>query len=151
MSNGETDPNNKMRDHQQTMDAESETEREEREDRESIASDESDEMIEFDETEFDQRRSLLLVDMKQLESQFLQLKEELINEKQQLVNNKLKEIEDETAEEFTIPLKKLEQNMDIKIKLATLMRDYRLQNLEHIYNYEELSYKKSLEVIIIHF
>jgi hypothetical protein len=56
--------------------------------------------------------------MKELELQFAKLKEELINEKQMLVDQKLKEIEEETAEEFTGQLQKLKNNMDNKIRLA---------------------------------
>ena len=43
----------------------------------------------------------------------------MISEKQILVEQKLKEIEEETAEEYTIPLQKLKQNMEIKIKLTS--------------------------------
>lgn len=60
--------------------------------------------------------------MKELELQFAKLKEELINEKQVLVDQKLKEIEDETAEEFTGQLQKLKNNMDTKIRLASRCR-----------------------------
>ena len=56
--------------------------------------------------------------MKELELQFAKLKEELINEKQMLVDQKLKEIEEETAEEFTGQLQKLKNNRDNKIRLA---------------------------------
>jgi hypothetical protein len=88
-------------------------------DSESIASDESEEMIEVDEDEFDSRRAICIADMKELETQFLKLKEELIYEKQMLIEQKLKEIEDETAEEYTTPSLKLKQNMEIKIKLTS--------------------------------
>jgi len=57
--------------------------------------------------------------MKSLELQFSKLKEELIKEKNNEVEKKLKEIEDETAEEFLVPLKKLQMNMDFKIKLTS--------------------------------
>lgn len=89
-------------------------------DSESIASDESEEMIEVDEDEFDSRRAICIADMKELESQFLKLKEELIYEKQMLIEQKLKEIEDESAEEYTTPSLKLKQNMEIKIKLTSM-------------------------------
>jgi hypothetical protein len=109
-------------------------------DSESIGSDESEDMIgnfklisqvkkfhkllidnkltEVDEDEFDRRRIACTNDMKELENLFSKLKEALINEKQILIEQKLKEIDEETAEEFTIPLQKLKQNMEIKIKLA---------------------------------
>jgi len=98
-----------------------------------------------DEDEFDSRRAICVSDMKDLELQFLKLKEDLINEKQMLIDQKLKEIEEESAEEYTHPSHKLKQNMEIKIKLATLLKDYRLKNLDHIYQYELMSIKQSLE------
>ena len=57
--------------------------------------------------------------MKELEFQFSKLKEMYINERQTLIDQKLKEIEEETSEEFTTQLQKLKQNMDVKIKLAS--------------------------------
>lgn len=114
-------------------------------DSESIASDESEEMIEVDEDEFDARRAICVADMKDLESQFLKLKDELIHEKQSLIDQKLREIEDESAEEYTQPSQKLKTNMEIKIKLASLLKEYRWKNIEHIYQYEVMSIKQSLE------
>lgn len=49
---------------------------------------------------------------------FAKLKDALIFERQVLVEQKLREIEDETAEEFTSPLQKLKQNMEVRINLA---------------------------------
>lgn len=114
-------------------------------DSESTGSDESEDMIEVDEDEFERRRADCLSDMKELETLFNKLKETLIAEKQILVEQKLKEIDDETAEEYTVPLQKLKQNMEIKIKLACLLRDYKNKNIDHIYQYEEMSIKQSLE------
>jgi breast cancer metastasis-suppressor 1-like protein len=116
-------------------------------DAESIASDESED-IEVDEDEYERRRSTCLADMKELEYLFGKLKEALIHEKQIVVDQKLKEIEDETAEEFKMPIEKLKQTMDIKTRLATLMRDYKLKNIKNIYEYEEMCLKQSLEVLI---
>ncbi len=123
---------------------------------------------EVDECEFDHRRAACVANMKSLELQFAKLKEELIKEKNNEVEKKLKEIEDETAEEFLVPLKKLQMNMDFKIKLTSnttfflinlnasfkrgfdvfkaLMRDYRWNNIEHIYACEKDSSKLTLEV-----
>ncbi len=77
------------------------------------------EIKEIDEDEFDQRRAVCLADMKDLEAQFAKLKEELINERNLLVDKKLKEIEEETADEFVIPLKKLQMSMDFKINFTS--------------------------------
>lgn len=140
-------------------------------DSESIASDESlDEITDYDEFEFDHRRAQCVSDMKELEQQFAKLKEQLISERNSLIDKKLEEIEAESAEEFVVPLKKLEMNMDFKIKLTSqqillmhsfktyslilkryililaLMRDYRWKNIEHIYECEKESSKLTLEV-----
>lgn len=115
-------------------------------DSESIASDESEEMTEVDEFEFDHRRAACVANMKDLEAKFSKLKEELINERNSMIDSKLDEIENETADEFAVPLKKLQMNLDFKIKLTTLMRDYRWKNIEHIYECEKESSKLTLEV-----
>ena len=75
--------------------------------------------LDYDEFEFDHRRAQCVSDMKELEIQFSRLKEQLIYERNNLIDKKLKEIEDENAEEFVVPLKKLEMNMDFKIKLTS--------------------------------
>ena len=77
---------------------------------------------EVDEDEFDSRRAECVSDMKELESQFMKLKEELVNEKLLLIDQKLKEIEDESAEEYTVPCQKLKQNMELKLKLTSTIQ-----------------------------
>jgi hypothetical protein len=56
--------------------------------------------------------------MKELESQFLKLKDELIQEKYSLIDKKLLDIENETAKEYTVPLLKLKESMEMKISIA---------------------------------
>jgi hypothetical protein len=69
--------------------------------------------------------------MKELETHFTKLKEELINERNCMVDKKLKEIEDETAEEFVIPLKKLQMNLDFKINLSSVFQLASLTAIEY--------------------
>ncbi|RNA14525.1 breast cancer metastasis-suppressor 1 [Brachionus plicatilis] len=162
------------------------------EDSESVNSDESEETI-ADEDEYERRRAAIQSDLKELETLFAKLKEALIFERQILIDNKLKEIEEESAEEFTGPLHKLEQNMEVRINLAAykkdhfqifrlfyfvdsntatnsnrnnslsnvleitiqfvplilnsfkLLKDYKNKNIDHTYQYEEISIKKTLE------
>ncbi|RNA14526.1 breast cancer metastasis-suppressor 1 [Brachionus plicatilis] len=114
------------------------------EDSESVNSDESEETI-ADEDEYERRRAAIQSDLKELETLFAKLKEALIFERQILIDNKLKEIEEESAEEFTGPLHKLEQNMEVRINLAELLKDYKNKNIDHTYQYEEISIKKTLE------
>jgi hypothetical protein len=74
---------------------------------------------EVDEDECDQRRAKYLSSMKELEQQFIKLKEEYIAQRFKVVDQKLKETEDETAEEFRIPLNKLEKNLEFKTKFSS--------------------------------
>lgn len=74
---------------------------------------------EDDEAESERRRAACLADMRELESLFVRLKEALIKEKQCLVETKMREIEDETAEEFTSAVAKMQQNMEMRLRLAS--------------------------------
>jgi hypothetical protein len=74
--------------------------------------------LELDEEESEKRRINCVADMKELENQFLKLKEDLINEKFTVIDKKLFEIENETAKEYTVPLLKLKENMEMKISIA---------------------------------
>ena len=57
--------------------------------------------------------------MKELEAQFIKLKDELIQEKFSIIDKKLYEIEKETAKEYTVPLLKLKENMEMKTSIAS--------------------------------
>ena len=72
----------------------------------------------MDEEESEKRRTDCVADMKELENQFLKLKEDLINEKFTVIDKKLFEIENEIAKEYTVPLLKLKENMEMKISIA---------------------------------
>lgn len=122
-----------------------ETKKEDIDDSESIASDESEEMTEADDEESNLKRAKYADEMRELETTYAKLKEEWINQRLKEVEKKLKEIEDESAEEFTIPLKKLQLNMEKKTNNSTLIKDYRLKNIEHVYECEIESNKRSLE------
>ena len=62
--------------------------------------------------------------MKDLEQQYGKLKEEYIDERFKVVDQKLKEIEEETAEEFIKPLKQLQMNMEFKTNFSSLFFNY---------------------------
>ena len=57
--------------------------------------------------------------LKDLEMHFARLKDELIAQRFKEVDQKLKEIEDESADEFRNPLKKLEMNMEFKTNFSS--------------------------------
>ena len=57
--------------------------------------------------------------LKDLEMHFARLKDELIAQRFKEVDQKLKEIEDESADEFRNPLKKIEMNMEFKTNFSS--------------------------------
>lgn len=115
------------------------------EDSESVISDESEEDSEIDEESSENRRIECINEMKELESQYNKLKDDLVQAKLNMIEKKLVEIENETAKDYTIPLLKLKENMEMKINIATLMKEYRMKNVENTYNCEETSAKQTLD------
>lgn len=76
---------------------------------------------EDDDAECERRRLACLADMRELEQLFGRLKEALFKEKQCLIEAKLREIEDENADEFTHTVFKMKQNMEMRIRLASMI------------------------------
>jgi hypothetical protein len=100
---------------------------------------------EIDEEQTESRRVECMTTIKDLEIQFQKLKEELIEEKLRLVETKLQEIETETAREFQMPVNKLKENMNLRLSVSNLLRDYRLANIENTYMCDETSARQSVE------
>lgn len=75
--------------------------------------------LEVDEDECDLIKAKYLAHMKELETHFSRLKDELISQRFKEVDQKLKEIEEESADEFRNPLKKLEMNMQFKTNFSS--------------------------------
>ncbi len=59
---------------------------------------------------------------------------------------KLEEVRAGIAIEFLNQLEQLQENMKVRVEVATFLRDYRYQNLEHKFQAEALSAHQNLEV-----
>jgi hypothetical protein len=100
---------------------------------------------EIDEEQTESRRLECMTTIKDLEVQFSKLKDELIQEKLRLIETKLRDIENETAREFQVPINKLKENLDLKLNILGLLKEYRLKNIENTFLCDETSAKQSVE------
>ncbi|KAL4083162.1 hypothetical protein QTP88_028492 [Uroleucon formosanum] len=66
-------------------------------------------------------------------------------ERIQEINDKLAEVRSGTAEEYRIPLQDLEEKKNIRLEVATALRECKLINLQHKYAAEEQAIKQGLE------
>ncbi|XP_029180349.2 breast cancer metastasis-suppressor 1-like protein-A [Acropora muricata] len=103
----------------------------------SLSSDESSSESSIDETENERRRNECLNDMADLERQFSDLKEQLYRERISQVAKKLEEVTSECALEYTGPVNELKDMCEIRIEVAGILRDCRLENVENKYNADE--------------
>lgn len=103
----------------------------------SLSSDESSSESSIDETENERRRNECLNDMADLERQFSDLKEQLYRERISQVAKKLEEVTSECAMEYTGPVNELKDMCEIRIEVAGILRDCRLENVENKYNADE--------------
>ncbi|XP_063596737.1 breast cancer metastasis-suppressor 1-like protein [Penaeus indicus] len=114
---------------------------------ESISSDgsESDDSSELDEEECDRRRGEYLSDLSDLEQQFSMLREQLYRERVTQVEAKLDEVRIEQAAEYLIPLEELREAMRVRLEVACILRQYRLQNINNKHEAEMLASKQNFE------
>lgn len=110
---------------------------EEEDEESSLSSDESSSESSIDETENERRRNECLNDMADLERQFSDLKEQLYRERISQVAKKLEEVTSECALEYTGPVNELKDMCEIRIEVAGILRDCRLENVENKYNADE--------------
>ncbi|XP_068235821.1 breast cancer metastasis-suppressor 1-like protein isoform X1 [Palaemon carinicauda] len=114
---------------------------------ESITSDgsESDDSSELDEEECDRRRGEYLADLSDLERQFSLLREQLYRERVTQVEAKLEEVRIGQATEYLMPLEELQDAMRVRLEVACILRQYRLQNIQNKYEAEMLAAKQNFE------
>lgn len=65
------------------------------------------------------------------------------------VNNKLEEVRCGKASEYLGPLEQLQENMRVKIEITSQRREYRLENLNHKTEAEELAAQQNFHVSFI--
>ncbi|KAK7066360.1 Breast cancer metastasis-suppressor 1-like protein [Halocaridina rubra] len=114
---------------------------------ESISSDgsESDDSSELDEEECDRRRGEYLADLSDLEQQFSLLREQLYRERVTQVEAKLEEVRIGQATEYLMPLEELQEAMRVRLEVACILRQYRLQNIQNKYEAEVMAAKQNFE------
>ncbi|XP_065069143.1 breast cancer metastasis-suppressor 1-like protein-A [Rhopilema esculentum] len=115
---------------------ESKGENSDEEEQESVSSSSESESDSMDEEETENRRLKYKEDIFDLEKQFSDLKEQLYKEKVNQVENQLIEVQTNTASEYVIPLKELEDSSRIRSEVAGHLKEYRLISLDHKFKAE---------------
>jgi hypothetical protein len=94
---------------------------------------------------FDSRRFEIMYEIMNVEKQFEQLKNILYDESVSLIDQKLHSIQNEEAPEYQDELKKLYDDMQIRLEIAKQRRHIELESLENSYQAELLSLQQTLE------
>ncbi|XP_063993216.1 breast cancer metastasis-suppressor 1-like protein isoform X2 [Diachasmimorpha longicaudata] len=105
----------------------------------------SDDSSTMDEDDNERRRIECQEKVDVLERQFGLLKEQLYHEQIAQLNLKVQEIENETAEEYSVPLIDLQEKMETKIEVAEVLQQMRRKNIQHKYEGEKKAAEDNLK------
>jgi hypothetical protein len=94
---------------------------------------------------FDSRRFEIMYEIMNVEKQFEQLKNILYDESVSLIDQKLHSIQNEEAPEYQDELKKLYDDMQLRLEIAKQRRRIEFEALENSYQAELLSLQQTLE------
>jgi hypothetical protein len=94
---------------------------------------------------FDTRRYEIMYEIMNVEKQFEQLKNILYDESVSLIDQKLHSIQNEEAPEYQDEIKKLYDEMQLRLEIAKQRRHIELESLENSYQAELLSLQQTLE------
>ena len=94
---------------------------------------------------FDSRRYEIMYEIMNVERQFELLKNTLYEESVSLIDQKLLSIQNEEAPEYQDELKKLYDDMQLRLEIAKQRRQIELDSLENSYQAELLSLQQTLE------
>ncbi|XP_034832766.1 breast cancer metastasis-suppressor 1-like protein [Maniola hyperantus] len=97
----------------------------------------SDDSSEMDESECERRRNECLDHLANLERQFTVLREQLYNERMKHVEYQLSEVRGGRSQEYLGPLHRLQENMRVRIEVAGILKQMRIENIKHKYEAEE--------------
>ncbi|XP_044520705.1 breast cancer metastasis-suppressor 1-like protein isoform X1 [Gracilinanus agilis] len=125
--------------HQDEMEvdyAENEGSTSEDEDTESSSVSEDGDSSEMDDEDCERRRMECLDEMSNLEKQFTDLKDQLYKERLSQVDAKLQEVIAGKAPEYLEPLATLQENMQIRTKVAGIYRELCLESVKNKYECE---------------
>ncbi|KAF4018021.1 hypothetical protein G4228_009660 [Cervus hanglu yarkandensis] len=116
--------------------AENEGSSSEDEDTESSSVSEDGDSSEMDDEDCERRRMECLDEMSNLEKQFTDLKDQLYKERLSQVDAKLQEVIAGKAPEYLEPLATLQENMQIRTKVAGIYRELCLESVKNKYECE---------------
>ncbi|XP_016390841.1 breast cancer metastasis-suppressor 1-like protein-A [Sinocyclocheilus rhinocerous] len=116
--------------------AEQEGSSSEDEDTESSSVSEDGESSEIDDEDCERRRMECIDEMTNLEKQFTDLKDQLYKERLSQVDAKLQEVMSGKAPEYLEPLANLQENMQIRTKVAGIYRELCLESVKNKYDCE---------------
>nr|XP_045011320.1 breast cancer metastasis-suppressor 1-like protein isoform X3 [Jaculus jaculus] len=116
--------------------AENEGSSSEDEDTESSSVSEDGDSSEMDDEDCERRRMECLDEMSNLEKQFTDLKDQLYKERLSQVDAKLQEVTAGKAPEYLEPLATLQENMQIRTKVAGIYRELCLESVKNKYECE---------------
>uniref|UniRef100_A0A9J7X981 BRMS1 like transcriptional repressor a n=2 Tax=Cyprinus carpio TaxID=7962 RepID=A0A9J7X981_CYPCA len=116
--------------------AEQEGSSSEDEDTESSSVSEDGESSEMDDEDCERRRMECIDEMTNLEKQFTDLKDQLYKERLSQVDAKLQEVMSGKAPEYLEPLANLQENMQIRTKVAGIFRELCLESVKNKYDCE---------------
>ncbi|CAH1174031.1 unnamed protein product [Phaedon cochleariae] len=105
----------------------------------------SDDSSEMDESECDSRRNTLLQHVQDLESQFGQLREQLYRERMSQVEIQLAEVKTGKSKDYLVALSELQENMRVRIEVAGILRQLKLQNIANQQEAEEQAASQNFE------
>ena len=94
---------------------------------------------------FDSRRFEIMYEIMNVERQFEQLKNILYDESVSLIDQKLHSIHNEEAPEYQDELKKLHDDMQLRLEIARQRRKIEIDSLQNSYQAELLSLEQTLE------
>uniref|UniRef100_A0A8C1B1N5 BRMS1 like transcriptional repressor a n=1 Tax=Cyprinus carpio carpio TaxID=630221 RepID=A0A8C1B1N5_CYPCA len=116
--------------------AEQEGSSSEDEDTESSSVSEDGESSEMDDEDCERRRMECLDEMTNLEKQFTDLKDQLYKERLSQIDAKLQEVMSGKSPEYLEPLANLQENMQIRTKVAGIYRELCLESVKNKYDCE---------------
>ncbi|KAL3266671.1 hypothetical protein HHI36_010833 [Cryptolaemus montrouzieri] len=100
---------------------------------------------EMDEGECDNKRTQLFQHVQDLEGQFSHLREQLYRERLSQVENQLTEVKAGRSPDYMNPLEDLQENMRIRIEVAGILRQLKINNLNNQFEAEEQAAKQNFE------
>ncbi|KAK9886972.1 hypothetical protein WA026_019230 [Henosepilachna vigintioctopunctata] len=113
--------------------------------RESSDEPDSSDSSEMDESECESKRTQLFQHVQDLEGQFSNLREQLYRERLCQVESQLAEIKAGRSPEYLNPLEELQENMRVRIEVAGILRQLKINNVINQYEAEEQAAKQNFE------